>query len=249
MKAMQLHCVGISVWMLAIPLAFAQTAPTDPGMKMVGSDGAVVIGQPYIAVENVTVSKPLADGTMLSHRTQEQKWRDADGRFRKQTGVVMADGQVEFRRAEIFDPVNHTLTTLEMGQKRAVVLHLPQGQEAEKLAALVDCGCRVRVHPGVQVRTEALPNKTVAGVYGVGKRTTKVRPPGTIGNDREVVSTSDRWDSPELHILLYSSLDDPREKMVREVTTLERRQPDTAVFQVPADFTVKDLPLHKDGSQ
>jgi hypothetical protein len=225
--------------------AVAQNAAVAPGMKMLGTDGSVVVGQPFIVVEMITTTKTLSDGTVMTHKVQEQKWRDSQGRFRKQTASITADGRVVFHTAQIFDPTNHTLTTLELDQKRAVVLHMPEGELAAKLAELVDCGCAMRVRPGVQVRTETLPQKSFAGVYGVGKKTTKVRPPGTIGNDKEVVSTSERYDSPELHILLYSLLDDPREKVVREVTTLERQQPDTAMFQVPGDFTVRDLPLHQ----
>jgi hypothetical protein len=242
---MMRHIGVLALCLLAASAAAAQDAAVSPGMKMIGSDGAVVVGQPFMVVESITTTKTLSDGTVLTHKMQEQKWRDGQGRFRKQTASVTADGRVEFRTAKIFDPTNHTLTTLELEQKRAVVLHMPEGEQAAKLAELLDCGCSMRVRPGVQVRTEALPQKVFAGIYGVGKKTTKVRPPGTIGNDKEVVSTSERYDSPELHILLYSSLDDPREKMVREVTTLQRQQPDIAMFQIPAEFTVRDLPLHQ----
>jgi hypothetical protein len=230
---------------LMVSAAGAQEPEKAPAMMMLGSDGAVVTAQPYHVIEKITTTKTLSDGTTLTHARQEEKWRDSAGRFRKQTAVVKPDGTVEVQRAEIFDPTSHTLTTLEMGQKRAVVLHMPEGDQAAQMARLLDCLCRLQVRPGVQVRTEALPTKYFANVAGVGKRTTKVRPPGTVGNDREIVSTSERYDSPELHILLYSSLDDPREKMVREVTTLERAEPDVAMFQVPAEFTTRDVPVRQ----
>jgi hypothetical protein len=46
--------------------------------------------------------------------------------------------------------------------------------------------------------------------------------------------------SPDIKILLASSMDDPREQLTREVTHLERVQPDASLFEVPADYTVKE---------
>ena len=79
----------------------------------------------------------------------------------------------------------------------------------------------------------------IAGVFGVDRRETRTRPPGTINNDKTVVSVSERWVSPDIKILLASSMDDPRERLTREVT-LERVQPDASLFEVPADYTIKE---------
>jgi hypothetical protein len=35
-------------------------------------------------------------------------------------------------------------------------------------------------------------------------------------------------------------MDDPREQQTREVTQLERTEPDASLFQIPADYTVKE---------
>jgi hypothetical protein len=55
-----------------------------------------------------------------------------------------------------------------------------------------------------------------------------------------VVSVSERWVSPDIKILLASSMDDPREQLTRQVTHLERTEPDSSLFQVPAGYTVKE---------
>jgi hypothetical protein len=44
-----------------------------------------------------------------------------------------------------------------------------------------------------------------------------------------------------LKILLASTLDDPREKEVVKVTNLDRSEPDPALFQIPADFMVREI--------
>jgi hypothetical protein len=95
--------------------------------------------------------------------------------------------------------------------------------------------------PGVQVKVEKLDGKMINGVYAVGRRVTRVRPPGTIGNDTPVVSVAERWVSPDLKILMASSSDDPREKLTREVAKLDRSEPNPALFTIPADFAVKEV--------
>jgi hypothetical protein len=102
--------------------------------------------------------------------------------------------------------------------------------------------------PGVQIKIEKLPGKSIAGEKAVGRRVTRTRPPGTIGNDKTIVSVSERWISPDLKVALATSMDDPREQQKREVTQLDRGEPDVALFQVPADYTVNEAegkPLHQ----
>jgi len=94
--------------------------------------------------------------------------------------------------------------------------------------------------PGVQIKIDHLEGKQIAGVAAVGRRVTRTRPPGTIGNDKTIVSVSDRWVSPELKIVLATSMDDPRQQSRSDVTQLARAEPDPALFQVPADYTVKE---------
>lgn len=95
----------------------------------------------------------------------------------------------------------------------------------------------------MEVKFEEIRGKEFAGVPAIGPRVTRTRPPGTIGNDRTIVSVSERWWSPELKLLLYSSMDDPREKLTREVTELDRGEPDPSMFTVPSDFSVRDVPV------
>jgi hypothetical protein len=70
---------------------------------------------------------------------------------------------------------------------------------------------------------------------------TRIRPPGTIGNDKPVVSVAERWVSPDIKILLASASVDPRENLTREVTRLDRREPNPELFTVPAGFSVKEV--------
>lgn len=229
---------------LGLPAAVAQYGGAAV-VALNGDDAAIVVQQPCIVVEKVTEVRPLADGTNLTKITEERKWRDAQGRFRKEVTQVEQGREPVYQVATIIDPLKNTITTLHMDAKTASVVHLQPGT----LHPYVDLDDKqLMALPGVQVKVEKLPGKTIAGVYAVGRRVTRTRPPGTIGNDKPVVSVSERWVSADVKILLASSTDDPRERMTREVTHLERVEPDANLFLVPADYTVKEAegrPLHQ----
>lgn len=204
-----------------------------------GDDAGIVLAQPLVAVEKTVAITLLADGTKLTRRTEERKWRDSQGRFRKEKAQVEDGQEPVFDVATILDPVKNTVTTLHMAAKAASVVHLPEGT-LHLYVDLDDTGKNILARPGVKVTVEKLDGKTIAGVYAVGRRVTRIRPPGTIGNDKTVVSVSERWVSPDIKLLLASSSDDPREQLTREVTHLERVEPDANLFQVPADYSVKE---------
>jgi hypothetical protein len=142
-----------------------------------------------------------------------------------------------FHGAVVIDPVKNTITTLNMDQKTASVVHLPAGT----LHGYVELDDKpMYAVPGVQIKIDHLEGKQIAGVAAAGRRVTRTRPPGTIGNDKTIVSVSERWVSPELKIVLATSMDDPREQRRSDVTQLARIEPDAALFQVPADYTVNE---------
>lgn len=234
-----------AVALAAVPFAAAQTGGGAATMRLMamGDDAGIVQGQPCVVVEKLERVTPLADGTTLTRNWEEQKWRDSLGRFRKQETEVESGKDPVFHAVTIVDPVANTLVTLNLDRKTATVFHLPtQGPAA--LHPWVDPFEEpLMARPGVQVKTEKLEGKTIAGVPAVGRRVTRIRPPGTIGNDKPVVSVAERWVSPDLKIMLETTLDDPREKQVRLVTQLDRSAPDPSVFAIPADFTVKDLDI------
>lgn len=220
-----------------------QSAAVQIRLAWMGDDAGIVTGQPCSVTETAEVVRTLADGTTLTRRTIEQKWRDADGRFRKQSAEVQPGHTPVFEAAMIVDPVSNTLTTLHLDRGTAVVFHLPDHGPGslQKYVDLDDKALYAR--SGVQVKVEQLQGKTIAGVYAVGRRVTRIRPPGTIGNDRPVVSVSERWVSPDLKVLVASSMSDPRETQTRTVTRLDRADPDPSIFSVPPQFTVRDVPV------
>jgi hypothetical protein len=211
-------------------------------LALMGDDAGIVLGQPVVAVEKNVEIKPLADGTKITTQSEIRKWRDSQGRFRKQGAEIAAGEEPAFRMVRIIDPVNNTFTMLNLETKVATVFHLPD-QGPGRLHPWTDRDEKpIMARPGVKVKVEKLEGREIAGIYAEGRRETRVRPPGKVNNDKVIVSVSERWVSPDLKILLASSMDDPREKLTREITKLDRTEPDPALFQIPSDFTVKDVP-------
>jgi hypothetical protein len=92
-------------------------------------------------------------------------------------------------------------------------------------------------------KTEDLGTQVIEGVRAQGTRTTSTIPAGAIGNERPIVSTSERWFSPDLGIVVMSKSSDPRlGTTTYRVTDLVRSEPDPSLFQVPADYTTKEEP-------
>ena len=93
--------------------------------------------------------------------------------------------------------------------------------------------------PGVR---EDLGQQVIEGLMAVGTRTTTTLPAGAIGNEQPLTIVSEQWFSPELEVLLMTRHSDPRlgETSYR-LTNLVRGEPDRSLFQVPADYTLKEM--------
>jgi hypothetical protein len=88
---------------------------------------------------------------------------------------------------------------------------------------------------------EDLGATSVNGVPAHGTRITKVVPVGAIGNDREFRSVTERWFSVELNLLIKSVSTDPRfGTSTYELTNISLLPPDPSLFQVPADYSLRD---------
>ena len=91
---------------------------------------------------------------------------------------------------------------------------------------------------------EQLGTKVVEGVQAEGTRTTITIPAGQIGNDKPIQIVNEVWRSPELQVIVQSQHTDPRMgSTTYSLENISRSDPSPALFQVPADYTVKDSPV------
>jgi hypothetical protein len=91
---------------------------------------------------------------------------------------------------------------------------------------------------------EQLGKQTVEGVEAEGVRTAVTIPAGEIGNERAIEIVSERWYSPELQLIIMTRHSDPRfGDSTYKLTNISRVEPAKSLFEVPADYTLKEGPL------
>lgn len=85
--------------------------------------------------------------------------------------------------------------------------------------------------------TRSLGTRDFGGVKAEGTQTTHTIAAGQIGNERPIVISTERWFSPELHIVVFAKTVDPRvgESSYRLVN-LKREEPPAELFRVPPDY-------------
>jgi hypothetical protein len=89
-----------------------------------------------------------------------------------------------------------------------------------------------------------LGTKVIEGVSATGTRTTRTINAGTIGNDTPIVCISDSWVSSDLKVTVLTETDDGQAgRSTMKLVNIVRSEPNVALFQIPADYTVKDNAL------
>jgi hypothetical protein len=88
------------------------------------------------------------------------------------------------------------------------------------------------------VEDEPLGSRQMAGLDVSGRRVAVTLPFDQYGN-RGVDIEDERWESPELKILIYARSSDPRTGLIEyRVTNIRREEPPADLFVVPSDYTV-----------
>jgi len=248
--------------------SLAQTAPPAAGFQQVetlgsgrgvvvfqgggrGGRGGMTLGKPYSATAVTHTVQVLADGSQIERTQSEVLYRDEQGRTRSETNEGKFI-QIVDRVAGVIYSLDATMRTARAtetmaGGRRGANAGATQPQAVEELKAMAD-----RVKAAVQeqsvtdqarrtpnLATEDLGTQFVNGVQAKGVRTTSTIPVGAIGNNRELKTVSERWESRELGVMVKSVNTDPRfGTTTYDLTNLSQSAPDPALFRVPADYTI-----------
>jgi len=224
------------------------------GIAKFGLMGPPVKGAPYAADGVTESSQTLGDGTHINRQETYTIYRDGEGRIRRENG----------EQVWISDPVANVSyilntkqrTARKLGLSSAVVYDkMPARAQTAKLRAEAAAGpvvIRSGGAAGVTMagggvmskaeapKREALGKQEMEGVEVDGTRTTTVIPQGQIGNDRPLQIVHERWESAELRVTVLSRHTDPMMGDTTDrLTNVRRGEPDPALFQVPAGFTVE----------
>jgi hypothetical protein len=214
-----------------------------------GLIGPTVKGAPYAADGVTESSQTLGDGTHINRRETYTIYRDGEGRVRRESGD----------QVWISDPVAKVSYFLDTKQQTARKLGLshtvstPPGAPAMKLTlgpqetgSVFFGSLGSPVADGIMVKDsepakpEALGKQEMEGVEVDGTRTTTAIPQGQIGNDRPLQMVHERWESAELHVTILTKHTDPiMGDHTERLTNVRRGEPDPALFQVPAGYSIE----------
>jgi hypothetical protein len=228
--------------------------PFGAPMELMGFEGMhggkVVKGAPFSATATSETTSTLQDGSVLHRTSQVTMYRDSQGRSRHEAtftgfGPLTASGSPK-KMVMISDPVAGVHIMLDDQQKVAhkSALHTHSGGAANAESAP---GFTGKMQERMQqdeaaglLKQESLGTQMINGLVAEGTRTTHTIPVGQIGNEKALQVVSERWYSADLQIVLKSTRTDPRfGTTTYTVTNLQRTEPASSLFTVPAEYTVQ----------
>ena len=225
-------------------------------------------GQPFSADVIEETDRFLADGNHIHLEAHGRTFRDSQGRTRNETEIgTFRPGTKPFTRIMISDPVEgsfimlspelKTATIFRSGKRNSAAPGLDLSQLANNLTK-PNAPANTAPEPGAMqpvggMRTasgtptvgnvEDLGATEIEGFTATGRRYTRTIAAGEMGNDKPMTTTNERWVSQDLKMELLSKSESPESgKHVRKLVNIRMGDPDPLLFQVPADYTVKETP-------
>jgi len=228
---------------------------------------ATIPGAPYSAQAVTQHVQVLADGNHITQTTTNTVARDSKGRvYREESlpGLVNSNAEPP-HLALIEDPVAGEHITLDSNSKTAMKMGAAQMKGAKEAASLngvppitgartvfmtASSGLSMNMVTSISGKADDakaavtdLGTQTIEGVVAKGTKITHTIPAGEMGNELPIVITTETWFSPDLKVLVMSKSNDPRMgETTYRLTNLSRSEPDPTLFQIPADYTVRDQP-------
>jgi hypothetical protein len=226
----------------------------------------VVKNQPYRAQVTTENTRTLSDGSHIAQNTTAMIARDSEGRTVR--SEKLSNGPTI---TAIFDPVAEKHIDYISDKKVAHVLPLPSPGTSSSGEPMAIGGAfsgfatgpggsavgffakdhAISSQPGSKANTttQSLGTKTVEGIEVTGTRSTSAIPAGAIGNDEDLTTTREEWYSPVLKVVVQSTQNDPRfGQTTYTLSDIQQGPPDEALFQVPPDYKIEQIPMPKPAS-
>jgi hypothetical protein len=214
-----------------------------------GVAGKTVSGAPFTASFSKQTTQTLADGNTIQRSTTGSLARDSQGRTRRDMtlpaiGPWAAAGKPAPQMTFINDPVAGAQYVLDANRKTARKMagrgnkgDFSKGSHGEHSGGR---GSAFAAERQKETTTTSLGTQMIGGVSAEGTRITRTIPAGEIGNQKPIVMTIEKWYSTDLQETVMTKRSDPRMgETVFQLTNVQRTEPAATMFQVPADYTVK----------
>jgi len=214
----RLSLVAASILTICFAHAFCQTAPLD-----------YVPNLPYTAQIVQMDIQTQANGTHVQRETKLVEARDSQGR----TWIETFDSPDASRPAmvNLYVPQRRQFIQLSPWQKTARVMTFPG------TGPIPTHGLNPNA---VKTTVEHLPGQIIHGIYAEGTRTTQVITADG-GKGSGVVNVEETWVSPTLKVVVlykFTSTAPGSDQTTAEILRLDRNEPDAALFEIPADYTI-----------
>jgi hypothetical protein len=230
--------------LLAVSLSAQESAEASRGadggtrFRVAGIEVLPVTARPFSGTDTIEWTHNLEDGSVVTTHLTAVVARDSQGRiYRERRNFVPANTSQQSKLIDkiFYDPNAHTKTTCTVATHQcSITAYYAPVSFTPAPAGPRDNGTRY-------LTREGLGNNTLDDLNVVGTVETLTINSGEVGNDRPLAITREFWYSPDLQINLSVTRKDPRQgTQVIKLVDLTRSEPDPAMFQVPADFTVQD---------
>jgi len=232
MKALPKAILASGLLLLANHAAAAQNQPSACAAagKNQGLMGVTTrSGCPLSAVMEEDDVRTAADGTRIQTKMRTLIYRNSSGRIRYDTYFTMdRPGAERLAITIIYDPDD------------GFVYRSEPHPELDRVAPAK--GSTVQPYPPPvwvlksKPVLEQLGTREMQGLTAKGTRLTATQLASTDGNEPEVTTVTEEWQSSEMGILLLQTVSrsDGYESVIR-ITNLQLAEPDPALFQVPAN--------------
>lgn len=222
--------------------------------------GPVVKGAPYSATTTTERVQTLTDGNQIIHKNESKLYRDSAGRTRteqtletigKWTAADAAQQLITINDpvagwSVSLDPLTRTANKNSYALKKdgRVVTRI-EGEAVPRQVIPSEDTKPWELQAGIsgdpRKKIENLGKQMIEGLEVVGTRATYTIPAGEIGNTLPIELVEETWYSPELQLMVMTRNRDPRSgETSYRMTNINRSEPDHALFEVPADYTISE---------
>lgn len=233
--------LGLLAFMISPACAQSQSTPCVPVSRSFGFlQVTAATGCPFSATVEILRTQTLADGTHVRTKAKSLVYRDSHGRVAYYTYQPVGLNEP--------DPNSPNFITISDPVAGFGYILLPQRSHVATRASLTPRGALppppappTRSESETKVSFERLGTQDILGFVVTGERRTRTLPVGMDHNDRPITVVSETWRSTELGLVFLRTDSDPRnvDEEIR-VSSFEQSEPDSALFQLPASYTVQD---------
>lgn len=198
----------------------------------------VVTNEPYSGVGVTTSKRTLTDGNTIDESSCVKVYRDSSGRTRREETRNASTCGASPQSILINDPVAGVAYAIDAQNStyRQFTIKAPPAGTTHP----------ARTPPANPNRVQtSLGNMPIPGTSfnAEGTQTVITIPAGRFGNTQPLTSTSIRWYSTDLQIVIQSSRTDPRNgAMTFQLSGISTAEPDASLFQLPSGLTLQQGP-------